>query len=248
MTGTSAGKATHLGFAISSRELRKGDRRLDASNYARESMRLRSILDDSGFLLVPIMSFTDPEVPESVFNLGRFKRVWADDSETGYPYLSASEILLRKPMRTRFVSKKKTENVERFFAKEGWILMTCSGTVGQPMVVTKKWADYFYTHDLIRILPKETETGYLYAYMSSKFAQALLTKDQYGGTVKHLEPHHVFESIRVPVLPDDARAKIHQLIMKAYDLREQANQLEESAIKELEQTIEEAALKRSQPS
>ena len=248
MTEVPTGKKTHLGFPISSKELQKGDRRLDASNYARESFRLRLILDSSAFPMHPITSFTEGGVPENVFNLGRFKRVWAEDSETGYPYLSASEILLRKPMRTRFVSKKKTENAERFFAKEGWILMTCSGTVGQPMIVTGKWTDYFYTHDLIRILPKESEAGYLYAYLCSKFAQAFLTGDQYGGTVKHLEPHHVLQSIRVPALPEDARIRIHQMIMQAYDLREQANQLEDHAVKELERIIEEAALERGHTS
>lgn len=232
---------SHLGFSLSSKELRRGDKRLDASNYARESTRLRLILEKSGLPLEPITSFTDPESPESVFNLGRFKRVWAYTPETGYPYLSASEIMLRKPIRTRFVSKLKTKDTEKFFAKEGWILMTCSGTVGQSMMVTGKWANYFYTHDLIRILPKKGEGGYIYAYLSSKFAQAFLIKDQYGGTVKHLEPHHLFASIKIPVIPDEFRRKIHTSIIKAYELREQANQLEEEAIAELEKYIEQTS-------
>jgi len=230
--------AGSLGFPLSSKEFRRGDRRLDASNYARESTRLHLVLENSGIPLAPITRFTDPESPESVFNLGRFKRVWADSAENGYPYLSASEILLRKPTRTRFVSKYKTEKPEKFFAKEGWILLTCSGTVGQPMIVTRRWSDFFYTHDLIRILPKANETGYIYAYLSSKFAQAFLTRDQYGGTVKHLEPHHLLASISIPVLRDHVRASINAKIMKAFELREQANQIEDEAVLELEQNLE----------
>jgi type I restriction enzyme S subunit len=228
-----------LGFTVSSNEFRRGDKRLDASNYGRESARLRQVLERSGFPLVAITKFTKNESPNDIFNLGRFKRVWTDDPENGYPYLSASETMLRKPVRSRFVSKNKTVDADKFFTKEGWILMTCSGTVGQPMIVTKDWANFFYTHDLMRIVPKTNEAGFLYAYLSSKFGQAVLTKGQYGGTVKHLEAHHLLSSITIPVIQDDARQRIHEMIMKAYVLREEANQLENDAIKELERKVEE---------
>ena len=63
------------------------------------------------------------------------------------------------------------------------------------------------THDLIRIvLSDDAFSGYLYAYPSTWIGKTLLTKDQYGMTVAHIEPPHV-KSIPVPKLPSDIQKK-----------------------------------------
>jgi type I restriction enzyme S subunit len=65
--------------------------------------------------------------------------------------------------------------------------------------------------------------GYLYAYLNTRIGQAFLTKDQYGSTVKHIEPHHV-ASIPIPRIPDFEH-RISQMILQAHSLREEAQQL-----------------------
>jgi type I restriction enzyme S subunit len=67
------------------------------------------------------------------------------------------------------------------------------------------------------------EIGYLYAYLNTWMGQAFLTKDQYGATVKHIEPHHV-ASIPIPRIPE-LEKEIHQKILKAHKLREEAQEL-----------------------
>ncbi len=78
--------------------------------------------------------------------------------------------------------------------------------------------------DLIRIVPKdENNVGYLYAYLNTWIGQAFLIKDQYGSTVKHIEPHHV-ANILIPRIPE-LEEEINQKILEAHRLREEAQEL-----------------------
>lgn len=195
--------------------------RLDASYYAREVFSARRILERWPHRRVD-------ELVQRVFNLTRFKRVYAV-KESGVPYLSPSEALLFRPSSERFLSKSRTEDLEQYLACEGWALLTCSGTVGRIVYVDDRLSSFAFTHDLIRIVPRDdTQMGYLCAYLSSWIGQALLTKDQYGAAVKHLEAHHV-NSVPVPLLPEGTRQAIDKNILKAYGLREQANILLDKA-------------------
>jgi type I restriction enzyme S subunit len=53
--------------------------------------------------------------------------------------------------------------------------------------------------------------------------QAFLTKDRYGATVKHIEPHHV-ATIPIPHIPE-LEEEINQKVLKAHRLREEAQEL-----------------------
>jgi len=55
------------------------------------------------------------------------------------------------------------------------------------------------------------------------FGQAFLTKDQYGSTVKHIEPEHV-ANIPIPRIPEIEK-EIHKKIMKAHEMIEKAQEL-----------------------
>ena len=218
--------------------------RLDASYYAVAARRAEDILRECG---CPLKRLGD--VVEDVFNLGRFRRIWVDDPEHGWPYLSPTELLYFKQLRKRFISKK-TRNAEKFFVKEGWIVLTCSGTVGRPVYVTKPLTEFFLTHDLIRIVPREPNRGgvlpgYLYAYLSSDVGKALVTRHEYGMTVPHVEPHHVRE-VPVPILPIELQESIHTKIVEAWRLRTRANELEDEAIRELEKAIGQLKTKTKQ--
>ncbi len=112
--------------------------------------------------------------------------------------------------------------------QQGWILITRSGTVGRCVIVGKRLATFAITDDAIRVRAKNVPCGYLYAYLSSWIGQALISKDQYGSAIKHLEPHHL-AGVPVPLLPEEIQAEIHAKIMRAYALRDEANALLDEA-------------------
>lgn len=196
--------------------------RLDASYYTRDVFKARKVMEEHPQQRID-------QVVQRVFNLTRFKRVYAR-SDSGISYLSASEAMFFRPASERYLSKSKTENIDQYLVQKGWALLTCSGTVGRITYVGERLSKFAFTHDLIRIVPRDEQTriGYLCAYLSSWIGQTLLTKDQYGSAVKHLEPHHI-NSIPVPLISEDMQRRIHEGFLHAYDLREKANLLLDDA-------------------
>ncbi|MCK4402981.1 MAG: hypothetical protein KAV98_04365 [Dehalococcoidia bacterium] len=214
-----------LSFSVRARWLYDGDCRLDASFHADEVVRARRAIEDSGF---KVKLLGKPDVTREIFNLPRFKRIYTDDPRKGWPYLSASEAFMFRPKSNRWIARDKAPaQAEHHFAKAGWILVTCSGVVGRCVLVAKRLETYFLTHDLLRIVPV-LPAGYLYAFLSTWMGQTLMVKEQYGGTITHLEPHHL-QGIPVPLLLENEQQAIHEQIMKAYRLRDEANDLLDQA-------------------
>lgn len=213
--------------------------RLDAPYYSDTFMQAKKVVEKSHYPVVPLIELCD-----DIFRLNQFKRVWSDKKH-GHPYMSATDLFYFKPLReqenpsrayvargqhegdAKIKSAKKQDSVmhrkkgeERFFVEEGWILVSCSGSVGRLMLVTKGLSNIFLSHDLIRIVPKkETLPGYLYAYLNSWIGQAFLKRDKYGGWVKHIEPEQI-KSIPVVLLPKNVQKKIHRKVISAYQHRE----------------------------
>ena len=205
--------------------LYEGEQRLNAGYYAQEVATALRIVRDCGLGVSSLK-----ELVSEVFILGRFRRVYATNRESGWPYLSASEVFEFRPTSERWLAQDHApKRANDHFAKPGWILISASGTVGRTVIATKRLEKFFLTHDLLRVVPSQSPpVGYLYAYLSSRIGQALMAKDQYGAAIKHLEPHHL-EGIPVPLLPDDKQRAIHAEIMRAYSLRGEANDLLDEA-------------------
>jgi hypothetical protein len=70
--------------------------------------------------------------------------------------------------------------------------------------------------------------GYLYAYLRTTHARAMLRSSQYGSVIKHLEPEHL-ESIPV-ILADEAMyADLNERIIRVFHLRDEAFRLLQDA-------------------
>jgi type I restriction enzyme S subunit len=128
-----------------------------------------------------------------------------------------SEALMFLPKPKKFV----VDYPENVAIKKNWLLITRSGSVGRTLISTELLTEQVLSDDLIRIIPKgDNNIGYLYAYFNTWIGQAFLIKDQYGATVKHIEPHHV-SGIPVPYIPD-IMGKVNEKILEAHKLREEA--------------------------
>ena len=150
-----------------------------------------------------------------------------------------------KTVPSKFVNAARIKDVEDWYVKSGWVLVTQSGNVGLPVVTSPSLEKYIISQNLIRVIPRTDDTsGYVYAFLSTWIAKAVLGKDQYGVTVKHINPDYVGE-VKIPKIPDDMRAAIHRNIMKAFALREKANQIEDATIRTLESML--TSLKKDSP-
>ena len=237
-------------------QLLEKEMRLDAPFYSSAFLKAKSIIEKSPYQVLPLI-----ELCEDIFRLTRFKRVWADKKH-GFTYMASTDLVYFRPFRDRenpdkaFVAKGKhdqrakiksalgkqspilaREGEKRFFVEEGWILATCSGSLGRVILVTKGLSNIFFSHDLIRIVPKkETLEGYLYAYLNSWVGQAFLKRDRYGGWVKHIEPDQI-KSIPVVLPPRDLRKEIHRKVKEAYRHLENFRKKESSEIDKLDSIL-----------
>lgn len=196
-----------------------GDR-LDANYHLSDGPLTKLQLEKS-----PYPETTLERVTEDIFSGSIFKRTYVDSEEVGYPYLTGSDMMKSDINSRKFISKKYTKQAEKLMIHPGWILVTCSGTLGNTAFTNELYNGRVATHDLIRIIPtgETVKPGFLYAYLTSKYGNALLTQSSYGGVVKHIEPHHITK-LPIPVFPQEKQQQIHDLIMQASQLRVEANE------------------------
>jgi type I restriction enzyme S subunit len=212
------------------------DVRLDASHYDQTTAVALSDLKKSRFKLRLLSDMADVRLP------GQFVRIWAKDREYGIPYVNASDLMSLMGIgqlgdSTRYLSKETETDLEELTIKEGWLLMSCSGTIGRVFYVPKRLHNWVATHDLIRIIPKDTSTtGFLHAYLSSEVAQKQIAGHTHGGQIDHVT-HHQIGTVLVPMFGGNAIAEIHSRTMEALRLRESAIETLANVARETERLI-----------
>ena len=211
---------------IKAAEAVNGSLRIDPSFYLSEGIKIRSDLKCSPYGLVDV-----GECESKVFYGNIFSRIWVKDAKHGVQYLAASDTVLADLNTGCFLSKKQAEQLDYLRLRKDWILITCSGTIGNVTYTHRNFEDYIATHDLIRLIPNDQKVlrGTLYAFLAGKYGYYQLTQSRYGGVVKHISDKYV-ESIEVPLFPESFQMKIDSLIRESSSLREQASDYAKRAI------------------
>lgn len=213
--------------------LKDSDLRLDASFHLSQSIQIKHLFQKSPYILSTIGDQSD-----QIFSGNIFKRVYVNNPYNGIPYITGSDMIKQDIDSGKYISKKQAHYLQNLILKKDWILVSCSGTLGNTVFTNELFQNRIATHDLIRILPnsKDVLNGFLYAYLSSKYGYSLLTQSSYGGVVKHIEPEHI-ENIPVPIFPENKQLEIHNLIVESTELRVEANKLQREAIDLIENTL-----------
>ncbi len=157
------------------------------------------------------------------FYEARFARTYVSDPARSVPYLTGSDMLLADLQGLRRLAIKKTDHLSKLLVQEGWTLLSRSGTIGRTVFVRGEMRGMVASDDVIRIAPhaQVTMPGYLFAYLTSAPAQAMIRQRTYGSVIQHIEPHHIAD-LPVP-LPDRAmQERIHGLVAGAARARTEA--------------------------
>lgn len=192
--------------------------RFDPSFHLSDAITLRERVENVPFEKVSIADAT-----ENVFLGNIFSRIFVKDAEHGIPYLAASDTVLANLDTGRYLSKKQASALSYLMLKKDWIVVTCSGTIGNVTYTNSSFENHIATHDLIRIVPNDEKNlrGYLYAFLASKYGYNQLTQSQFGGVVKHINAEHV-RNIKVPCFAEYFQEEVNDLIQEAARLREEA--------------------------
>lgn len=195
-------------------------KRLEASVFDIEAKRAYELLTHGKYSAVSLIGKNSPV--EKAYYGGRLKRRYVDKTEPGaVGFLGSSEMLDCKPEPVKFMpNDEKAADVR---VKEGTVLISRSGTIGNVTYVGRTLSNYLVSEHAIRMECKEFP-GYVYAFLKSKTGKLIVCSTQYGAVIQEIEPEHL-AAVPIPDAPAMLKKKINYLIVQSYELRDESNDL-----------------------
>lgn len=192
-------------------------RRLDCGPYMSGAIEAKELLRKLRVSKEPLQDLTT-----DIYHAGREGRTWVDSPVYGVPFMGSTDILASDLSMLPLMSKKQIAATPRFLIKEGWTLITRSGTIGRMAYARSDMDGLACSEHVMRVVPDEdkTKAGYVYAYLSSRFGVPLVISGTYGSIIQSIEPHHIAE-LPVPRL-GEVEERAHELVQQAADLRTEA--------------------------
>lgn len=193
--------------------------RLDTKPYVGGALQAKLLLEE-----LPLRKDSLTSVTVGIFHAGRESRKWVETAEFGIPFLGSSALQNADFSNLPFISKEQVAHNPAFLLKEGYTLITRSGTIGKMAYCRKEMAGLACSEHVLRVAPDTSKIppGYLYAFLSSKFGVPLVTSGTYGSLIQSIEPEHLAQ-IEVPRLDPEKEQAIHDLVEEAGRLRSEAS-------------------------
>jgi len=207
---------------VSLQEIANQNNRLEASVYGIEGRQARRILEICKW---PKAYLCGSKGIATSYHRPRFKRIFVERSN--FPIYQPSQINEIYPKPSAFISDLTNTDINALRVKKGQVLLTCSGTIGNCTYVSNTLDNHIFSHDLIRIIPKEYN-GFIYAYLKSKIGFTIINTNNYGAVVSHIEPEHL-NNIPIPNPSPILKQQIHNLIEESFKLRDESNELIDEA-------------------
>lgn len=229
-------KDGEAGFTARAAAFMAGRRRFEANYHHPQAAAILRRFKELDLRTEPL-----DDLAERIWWLTRFKRVFGDE---GMPYMSADELFSLNPTITKRVLAEQAENAEDYLVKSGWIVMACSGQTyglnGSVALAEKRYENYFFSHDIVRMIPRtdRIRPGYLYAALGHpRFGRPLVIRNAYGTSIPHLDPNDVAE-IPVVRLGDSLENEVADRMEQAAELRSDADELENAIAERADRLID----------
>lgn len=206
--------------------LEGGGRRLDCNPYMSGALEARDALRS---LSSPKNKLAD--VTDRIFHAGREGRLWVDDPEFGVPFFGSSDILNADLASLPLIAKRQVQRNPLFTIQRGWTLITRSGTIGRMSYVREEMAGLACSEHVLRVAPDEDRipSGYLFAFLSSRYGVPLVVSGTYGAIIQHIEPEHIAD-LPVPRFGETFERQVSNLIDAAATHRTLASTKRRAAI------------------
>lgn len=170
----------------------------------------------------------------TAYHRPRFKRIYVEKST--FPIYQPAQINELYPKPSAYISHSTQTDIDALRVKKGQVLLTCSGTIGNCTYVRNTLDNLIFSHDVIRIEPKEY-SGFVYAFLKSTTGFSIINTNNYGAVVKHLEPKHL-NTIPIPNPSPVLKQEIHDLVEESFKLRDESNELLDAAQVLLKEVLE----------
>ena len=191
--------------------------RLDSSYHLSEGRLARFALSFLPYEIKPLKEFTI-----DIFTSGRSKRIYTNQ-ENGLHFLGNTDIAKLLPLDScKYISKKFFKE-NKAILNSGMILTGRVGVIGDYFLVNELTKSTIASDNVIRIIPNNNiRLGFLLAFLKSKFGKSL-TNQHSTGAVQPFITEEMLKSIPIPIFPEEKQKQIHEIIIKASDLRVKGN-------------------------
>lgn len=161
-----------------------------------------------------------------IYNGPKFSRTYVDSPEHGVPFVGSSSMLYADLSELPLLSRKQAESkfLRYLELQPGMSLISCSGTIGRMVYARPDMKGIWSSQHILKVVPDSNKvpSGYLYAFLSSKFGVPLIVSGTYGSIIQSLGPQHIAD-LPVPRLGDALEHEIHTLVEQAAELRSKAS-------------------------
>lgn len=208
--------------AVRASALARGQRRMDAESYLTDGYGIRLALEAKPAGWTRFGEVARVSAPP------RIKQILVSP-EYGVPYMNTTQAFDARPKPRKWLAMGKTTKAEERLVKEGTILVIASGSVGRSIIASRVHESVIISHDFMRVIPVDDDNkGWIYAFLRSPQAQAMMTGAQYASIIRHLEPHHL-ASLPIPLVSDEVAADFQQRVLRIIDCRNASLRLTEAA-------------------
>ncbi len=179
-------------------------------------------------------------VTKDIFQPPIFKRIRVTDPKLGVPYYTGAELASVKPKPESYLSLK-TPALRQLTLETNMVVVqdagSAGGLIGKPTFIHKEFDGATATNNMIRItFEQDFDAGYCYAYLASQIGYQLVTRNLYGSAQDHLDVNQL-SSVPIPWPDEDVRKEIGNLILRAGELRFEAQEHERHAQRILMEAI-----------
>lgn len=199
-------------------------KRLEASVFDVEAKQALNIILNGKYKTVPLYGCGG--LVNNAHYGSRLKRNYVNpEYKNSIGFIGSSEMLDIYPKPVKYMIND--ERVHNLYVKEGTILLSRSGTIGNVTFCNKTLSKFLVSEHAIR-LECEDNSGYIYAFLKTDIGKRLICSNIYGAVIQQIEPEHL-TMVPVPDAPREIKERIHNLIVKSFDLRDESNDLIDEA-------------------
>lgn len=199
-------------------------KRLEASVFDVEAIQALALINNGKYKTVPL--YGNQGIVNKAHYGSRLKRNYVTpEHENSIGFIGSSEMLDIYPRPVKFMVDG--EKVHDLHVKEGTVLLSRSGTIGNVTFVNKTLSKFLVSEHAIR-LECTDNSGYVYTFLKTKIGKKLVCSNIYGAVIQQIEPAHL-TMVPVPDAPKEIKERIHNLIVESFKLRDESNELIDQA-------------------
>lgn len=146
-------------------------------------------------------------------------------SEHGTPFLIANQMFNIRPQVRKWLALGKIDHGAQLFAQAGTIIARRSADVGRSTITCKHHEGHLISDHFFRIEPRQArDKGWIYAFVRSRQGRAMMTSDQYGHIIQHIEFSHL-RKLPVPIVDDATALDFLERFDRVLELRNESHAL-----------------------